>query len=132
MTVSPPLHCSFPSHSVLYLILNQQHRCPCALGNVSTVDHEFIPCALLGPNLPLPIWPRQQPRKHTEPSTVKADPGGLEHRRTWKFNGPKHLEPLCSSPSPAVLLFSVTGETLCMFLSPDRFYMLSLKHRQYP
>jgi hypothetical protein len=32
----------------------------------------------------------------------------------------------------AALLFFVTGETLCMFLSPGRFYVLFLKHRQYP
>jgi len=49
------------------------------------------------PCLPIPSF--EAPRKHAEPSAVEADPGGLEHCRTWKFSGPKHLEPLCSSPS---------------------------------
>ena len=70
---------------------------PAALPD-STVDPEFIMHA-----------PRSRPA-----------PRGPEYCRTWKFSGPKHLEPLCSSPSP--VRPSACSSLLISFTS--------LKHRQ--
>jgi hypothetical protein len=86
---------------------HQQSCRPRDLGNVSAVATSSS-CTVSDPAR------RLLTGNTTEPSiTEKSDPEGLKHRRlSW--------------------LFSITGETLYMFLSLVFFYVLSLEHRQYP